>query len=148
MQCKCTELYSVPLVSSPKGWLPDELTVYVGRTLHIKCEARGAQPMVHQWYKDNVPLPYGTHKDLSIENITPEHSGEYRCRVTNEFGQKISLPCRVRVDLHSPMMPQQSQEDSMYGRLAVQILRNNRFMLHHSFHIDHPYLNSPLQGRI
>ena len=57
--------------------------------------------MVHQWYKDNVPLPYGTHKDLSIENITPEHSGEYRCRVTNEFGQKISLPCRVRGEIRN-----------------------------------------------
>lgn len=74
---------------------PKEKRLAVGEVLVISCDARGAQPMRYQWFKDSRPLEYGTRPELLIEHARPETAGEYRCRVTNQFGEKISDSCMV-----------------------------------------------------
>ena len=69
----------------------------LGSALKLVCEAVGAGELHYQWFKDRDMLPDGQGKFLSIRSIQKEHSGNYICRVLNDYGCVFSNWAQIEV---------------------------------------------------
>jgi sugar lactone lactonase YvrE len=77
---------------------PAGQTLTVGETLRLSVTATGAPEPTYQWYRDGVPLSFGTSSTLIINNIQAGSGGDYTAVVTNSFGSVTSSIARVVVN--------------------------------------------------
>lgn len=78
---------------------PETLTLTEGETLTLTIEAEGTEPMTYQWLFNDEPIEGATESTLILPNVIPgEHSGFYRCDVTNICGTSSSTACQVQVE--------------------------------------------------
>ena len=56
-----------------------------GSQLRVSVEATGKAPLNFQWFKGNFKLKEHTSNVLFVDNVSPQHSGFYICRVSNEY---------------------------------------------------------------
>lgn len=75
----------------------------VGSSVRLKCTASGNPRPDLVWLKDDRPLTErevgeGRQKKwtLSLRNLTPENSGRYTCRISNQAGE-INATYKVEV---------------------------------------------------
>ena len=62
----------------------------------IKLRAQGTTPLKYQWFKDDEELSDGedykgsASPALVIEETGPQSKGNYKCQVSNEYGNVFS----------------------------------------------------------
>jgi len=74
-------------------------------------------PAIVEWYKDGAPVPISDRQSLVnlqhllIENLTPDHGGQYTCHASNHLTgenvvnpQSINLTVLPENDLHKPRL--------------------------------------------
>lgn len=77
--------------------------------------AQSRDHLSYQWYCNANPLPYGTSRELLLQQVTPDQSGTYTCSISSPSGGSvISNPAQVLVcplpqaippPIHQPHMP-------------------------------------------
>ncbi|KAL6471389.1 hypothetical protein MHYP_G00200390 [Metynnis hypsauchen] len=74
--------------------------VYKGDEVRLTCSVQKSNPEVPQysyrWYKDNLELQGHINK-LSIESVTPNHTGWYHCQANNGIGSTDSNLTEISV---------------------------------------------------
>jgi sugar lactone lactonase YvrE len=79
------------LTSSPKfESQPVSVSAYPGEAVGFTIKASGAPPLAYQWFFNGATLPGMTNTALSIASVQYSHAGDYRCRVTNDYGSMLS----------------------------------------------------------
>ena len=58
-------------------------TIREGTDYTFSVGVIGSPPFTYRWYKNNLPIGYGTEKDLPIFNATLNDDAEYYCVVSN-----------------------------------------------------------------
>ncbi|NWI58484.1 CDON protein, partial [Calyptomena viridis] len=138
---------SVPVVVSSPG----SVTVVAGGDVTLSCNATGLPTPAIRWYnsrglvtshpaqvlhpKPQRPLPASTCPSVSqvgwsslhLRNVTPEHSGEFRCEAINEHGSAVSTALLTvvppapgtRAAETAPLEPVQSDESG--GDLGAEM---------------------------
>ena len=59
--------------------------------------AFGTEPLLYNWYKDDVLYPDSTSKNLYINNINYNNEGIYYVVVSNEYGSVTSLSASIKI---------------------------------------------------
>ncbi len=96
--CRGT-IYSPPAITQQ----PASQTVGAGATASFSLTATGTAPLTYGWQKDGVYLSNGgrisgaTSPGLSIANVTVADEGDYRCVVTNAYGNQTSTQAVLAV---------------------------------------------------
>ena len=69
---------------------PQKNSFRTGQTLVLSCRAEcDPPPPKYQWYWKKVPIKYGTEPDLVVPDVHVNHSGLYRCKVSNGHDPKL-----------------------------------------------------------
>lgn len=75
----------------------------IGSTLQLECVVQGSLTTIAWFFNSDIPLVSdNTHyrilsnNTLIVYNLTPNDSGEYTCRVSNQYNENsASIPIRV-----------------------------------------------------
>ena len=70
------------LTSTPTS----KVTVELGNSTNLTCEAAGYPTPTFQWYKDGVPIWGENEPSLFISEVLPGDRGKYSCEATNSQG--------------------------------------------------------------
>jgi hypothetical protein len=62
---------------------PIEATIVSNADYTFSVGVIGSPPFTYRWYKNNLPIGYGTDKDLPIFNATANDDAYYFCRISN-----------------------------------------------------------------
>ena len=77
---------------------PISVSEHEGGSIRLRCSAKGFPLPTYQWIKlDEGELDTGVDKELILENVTPEDSGRYVCRVANDVNAVNSDIVTVRI---------------------------------------------------
>ncbi len=76
---------------------PQSLTVTSGMAATFYVAAQGAAPLGFQWWFNTTALVGQTNSVLALTNVSSRDAGQYRCRVTNEFGGILSTAAQLVV---------------------------------------------------
>lgn len=76
---------------------PASADIKTGETVTFSVTATGTAPLNYQWFKDGYVIESATEATHTIENATPNHTGNYTVRVTNKFGEVTSEPAHLSV---------------------------------------------------
>ncbi|XP_065059828.1 mucosa-associated lymphoid tissue lymphoma translocation protein 1-like isoform X2 [Rhopilema esculentum] len=77
---------------------PTSVSEHEGGSIRLRCNAKGFPLPTYQWIKlDEGELDTGIDKELILENVTPEDSGKYVCRVANDVNAVNSDIATVRI---------------------------------------------------
>ncbi|MFN3405642.1 MAG: PQQ-dependent sugar dehydrogenase [Cytophagaceae bacterium] len=76
---------------------PESKTVYPGDPVTFSVTASGAIPFSYQWMKGHDLITGATEQTLTIPFVTANDGGEYRCIVTNTFGNVTSNAAALTV---------------------------------------------------
>jgi alpha-tubulin suppressor-like RCC1 family protein len=74
---------------------PETQVTVAGRSVTLTVEASGPGPLAYQWEFNEVPLPGATNTVLELPRVQESHVGNYRVRVSNEFGHAVSQAAEV-----------------------------------------------------
>jgi alpha-amylase len=74
-----------------------DTTVTEGGSLTLTAAAEGTGPIEFQWLRNDELIAGATSATLTIEGVTPAHSGQYRVLARNLAGTALSAPTRVFV---------------------------------------------------
>ncbi len=69
----------------------------LGGNITLRVEAQGLAPLTYRWQRNGVDLFGGSGSFLALPNLTEAHSGVYRVRVSNPYGEVWSEPVVVSV---------------------------------------------------
>lgn len=69
---------------------PQSLSVEEGQTANFAVTATGNPPPAYQWLHAGTNLPGATAATLRLANVTSAEAGEYRVRVANSEGERLS----------------------------------------------------------
>jgi hypothetical protein len=76
----------------------NKVTVELGNSTNLTCEAAGYPTPTFQWYKDGILILGENEPSLFISEVLPDDRGKYSCKATNtegaiESGQiQLSIP--------------------------------------------------------
>lgn len=99
----------------------------------IKLQAKGTKPLQYQWFKDDEELSDGedyegsTTPELKIVGTGPKGKGEYKCQVSNKYGEVMSqekLYCKS-YNLPLPSHLNDAFLDPFISELKQKDLRDN-----------------------
>ena len=77
---------------------PANITVSVGQTASFNVSATGTGPFTYQWQRNNADINGATNPGFTTAPLTLADSGaQFRCRVTNSFGNATSNPATLTV---------------------------------------------------
>ncbi|MFN7138786.1 MAG: LamG-like jellyroll fold domain-containing protein [Limisphaerales bacterium] len=76
---------------------PADLVVFAGSNTNLTVVATGRPTPAFQWFFNEVPLAGETNAVLSFLNISPDQSGYYSLRVSNEVESVMSRTALVNV---------------------------------------------------
>ncbi|XP_053085828.1 B-cell receptor CD22-like isoform X2 [Pangasianodon hypophthalmus] len=85
-------LYSPKRVSvsiSPSGEIVE------GSSVTLTCSSDANPPVEYNWFKGTSPKSNG--KTYTIRNISSEDRGEYKCKSSNQYGEKYSDEVTIKV---------------------------------------------------
>lgn len=68
-----------------------------GGNVTLRVQAEGLPPLAYRWHRDGAEVPGGSGNFLGLVNMAAEHSGMYRVRVSNPYGEVWSEPAVVIV---------------------------------------------------
>ncbi|MCK5804663.1 MAG: hypothetical protein KAI66_17630, partial [Lentisphaeria bacterium] len=108
-----------PTVETP----PASQTVLVGQSVALSVGSAGSATLFHQWQKGGVDILGATSSLLVIPGAANGDAGEYRCVVSNGFGQATSPSAQIVVQT----LPQMqftltlSQVDENDGTVHVEV---------------------------
>ena len=75
-----------------------EVRVHPGEEVRLVVVAQSRDQLSYQWYCNANPLPYGTSRELLLQQVTPDQSGTYTCSISSPTGGSvISNPAQVLV---------------------------------------------------
>ena len=80
-------------------------------SLLLEVVASGTQPIVYQWYRDDVAVEGAVSFRYEIANAKSDHSGKYKLIMSNEAGEVISAESAVVVyePVNFTQLPEQVQ---------------------------------------
>lgn len=84
---------------------PVSVTAYQGETVGFTSRAGGTPPLAYQWFFNGAALPGMTNTVLSLAKVQDSQVGEYRCRVTNDYGSTVSSIAILNVLSSSTCVP-------------------------------------------
>jgi hypothetical protein len=76
---------------------PQSLTVTSGMSATFYMAVQGSAPFGFQWWFNTTALAGQTNSVLTLTNVSSRNEGQYRCRVTNEFGGIWSTAAQLLV---------------------------------------------------
>ncbi len=82
---------------------PAPQAVSEGSSVSLSCLAAGTKPLAYSWHKDGQAIVDGgrvtgaSTQALTISNAVGSDSGQYSCRVANDWGEAISAQALVSV---------------------------------------------------
>ncbi len=76
---------------------PQKQTIPPGGTATFTVGAAGLQPLLYQWYRNNVKVPNATNATLVLADAQPTQAGYYTASVSNTLGAQISSPAQLLV---------------------------------------------------
>lgn len=76
---------------------PSSMDINLTNPVNFTCNAEGSPEPSYQWYKDGEPIPGMTREYLYIEEVRPEHRGNYTCVAINVGGRVESEPARLKI---------------------------------------------------
>ncbi|XP_078511473.1 sialoadhesin-like isoform X2 [Lissotriton helveticus] len=94
---------------SPKG-----THIYTTKTnlqeremMQLKCNTSSSNPAVdhYVWFKNGIQLQNRSEKDLIIENVMPDDSGDYQCEAHNTVGNSSSPQITIKVNVEWSTLP-------------------------------------------
>ncbi|KAK2817450.1 hypothetical protein Q5P01_025641 [Channa striata] len=68
-----------------------------GRSVTLTCSSDSNPAATYTWYKENEDSPKASGQIFTINDIRPEHSGNYSCEAQNTLGRQNSTLCLVVV---------------------------------------------------
>lgn len=81
-------------------------SVPTGKTVVITVVAGGGSPTTTwQWAKDGIDIKGQNHDTLTLVNVVPANSGDYRCLCTNAYGSTLSDSAALTVTGVPPLNP-------------------------------------------
>jgi uncharacterized repeat protein (TIGR02543 family) len=83
---------SPTITQSPVGAL-----VLTSNQVSLVGSAFGRQPILYQWWKDNLALTNQTNGTLLLDSAQPADSGSYTLVASNAFGTNVTLPAILTV---------------------------------------------------
>ena len=81
---------------------PVSQSVQPGQTVVFSVAGAGAQPLVYQWYKNNVLLTNATSATLTLTNVGAADAASYNAVISDAFGSLTSAVAVLTVNLSSP----------------------------------------------
>jgi glucose/arabinose dehydrogenase len=82
---------------------PADQTVGVGQTATFNVSASGATPFSYQWQRNTVDIPSANSASYTTPPVTTADNGaQYRCIVTNAFGNATSNSATLTVTQNAP----------------------------------------------
>ncbi|HKQ38951.1 MAG TPA: lamin tail domain-containing protein [Verrucomicrobiae bacterium] len=81
---------------------PVSQTNGVGESAIFSVRARGSRPLTYQWRFNSEPILNATNSSLTLNLLTPAHTGQYDVVVTNPSDSATSLPAMLKVVVLSP----------------------------------------------
>ena len=69
----------------------------VGDPASLSVLVSGSTPLTYQWLRGGEAVPGATTATLSLPRVAVGDAGEYRCRVSNAFGEVLSEPATLTV---------------------------------------------------
>ncbi len=90
----------------------------VGEFLTLSVQAEGLPPFTFRWQRDGLDVPGGSGNFLNLVNLTPHHTGVYRVRVANAYGEVWRQPIRMSVQPADSLEHPQMTET---GRLQIPV---------------------------
>jgi hypothetical protein len=76
---------------------PQNISSYIGQSVQFSVQVQSATQVSYQWLHASTNLPGGTAATLSLTGLTAADAGEYRVRVTNSAGSKLSQVAQLTV---------------------------------------------------
>jgi len=74
---------------------PGSRTAEMGQSTYFVVYPTGMPPFSYQWYRNNTKIAGAKSQVLYIENVRPEHAGEYKVEVANKHGAMMSEPATL-----------------------------------------------------
>lgn len=74
---------------------PGSNRVYVGESVTLDAEVKGAGPFAYQWRKDGSAIAGATQRRLTLSNVQFADAGKYTLVASNAYGATESLPGQV-----------------------------------------------------
>ncbi|NLW32789.1 MAG: cadherin-like domain-containing protein, partial [Fibrobacter sp.] len=68
---------------------PDSLVVTSGEKVEFSIDVTGDEPIIFQWFRNNLKLDDDTSKTLLIDSATSENAGKYYCVINNPYGPSV-----------------------------------------------------------
>uniref|UniRef100_A0A673MJW1 Ig-like domain-containing protein n=1 Tax=Sinocyclocheilus rhinocerous TaxID=307959 RepID=A0A673MJW1_9TELE len=68
-----------------------------GDSVTLSCSSDSNPPAEISWFKENQSSAVGSGRIYSISNISSDHSGEYKCKSINKYGEKYSDAVNLNV---------------------------------------------------
>lgn len=81
---------------------PQNVSSYLGQSVQFSVQVQSATPVSYQWLHAGTNLPGRTNATLSLTGLTTANAGEYRVRVTNAAGSRLSQPAQLTVATTPP----------------------------------------------
>jgi hypothetical protein len=69
---------------------PSRVSIPAGQTVNLTAGFKGDQPLILQWFKDDLEVDNATNAVLTITSAQTADSGRYRLRVANDLGTVFS----------------------------------------------------------
>jgi glucose/arabinose dehydrogenase/alpha-tubulin suppressor-like RCC1 family protein/sugar lactone lactonase YvrE len=98
------------ILSQPAGQI-----ALAGTNLTFSPIVVGSEPLVYQWLFDGLPISGATNMFLLLQNVQPDHAGNYTLMVANDHGSAASAPAALIVEPASPWISVQPQ-----GKVAFE----------------------------
>ncbi|MFL5751946.1 MAG: Ig-like domain-containing protein, partial [Bacteroidia bacterium] len=76
---------------------PANQTITQGQNVSFTVSASGATPLNYQWQKNAVDIPGANSATYSISNVQQSNAGQYRCVVSNTYGNATSNSATLTV---------------------------------------------------
>jgi len=81
---------------------PQSQTVWAGEEASFSVAASGALPLAYQWLFNGQPVEGAVNDVFRIPEVRPEDAGQYQVRVSNAFGEVLSEPALLTVQVPEP----------------------------------------------
>lgn len=94
--------------------------VLEGSTMTFSVETQSYPPAVHSWFLNNNSAPFSTTRTFTIQAMSTEHEGMYRCLASNNATHLLrlgALEVRVLGESLCPVPLLRSSENQSYANI-------------------------------
>ncbi len=122
-----------PLITSE----PTNQEICEGENLSFGLTSESSVPQTYQWYLNGTAIADSTNNTLNFTSITPDWSGIYYCKVTNQFGFAQTTNFTVTVNEHITINSQIPDTSSCIGtHVGLYISASGTNNTYHWYHND------------